>query len=267
MLFVKIKSVRCHAKQIFRLGLCCVACRSPPSSCSRARAGQCSARRRRPQERFRVLVFTKTTGFRHDSIPDGVRAIQRLGRRHRFAVDTTGDAATFTTAAPRALRRGDLPLDHRHADRPRGPAAGARGLHPGGRRLRRHPRGVGHARALAVVRGTRRRPLQASRSRHLRARRSASRTAAAPRPAACRRSGGAATSGTSSAATRAGACACSRRSTSRVRWPGATTTMAAARCTRRWVIHEASFRSRASSRICAARSQMAAGRARFDCAP
>ena len=51
-----------------------------------------------------MLVFTKTTGFRHDSIPDGVRAIRRLGRRHRFAVDTTDDAATFTT---RRLRRYD----------------------------------------------------------------------------------------------------------------------------------------------------------------
>ena len=31
---------------------------------------------------FRVLVFTKTTGFRHDSIPAGVAAIRRLGSRH-----------------------------------------------------------------------------------------------------------------------------------------------------------------------------------------
>ena len=50
----------------------------------------------RTPERFRALVFTKTTGFRHDSIPDGVAAIRRLGRRHAFAVDTTADAARFT---------------------------------------------------------------------------------------------------------------------------------------------------------------------------
>jgi type 1 glutamine amidotransferase len=46
--------------------------------------------------RFRVLVFTKTTGFRHDSIPVGIAAIRRLGREHRFAVDQTEDERAFT---------------------------------------------------------------------------------------------------------------------------------------------------------------------------
>jgi type 1 glutamine amidotransferase len=45
---------------------------------------------------FRVLVFSKTTGFRHDSIPDGVAAIQKLGQEHGFAVDATEDATQFT---------------------------------------------------------------------------------------------------------------------------------------------------------------------------
>lgn len=45
---------------------------------------------------FRVLVFSKTTGFRHDSIPDGIVAIQKLGRQNGFAVDTTEDATRFT---------------------------------------------------------------------------------------------------------------------------------------------------------------------------
>ena len=45
--------------------------------------------------RYRVLVFTKTTGYRHDSIADGVAAIRRLGRRHGFAVDRTEDAGRF----------------------------------------------------------------------------------------------------------------------------------------------------------------------------
>ena len=34
----------------------------------------------------RVLVFTKTEGFRHASIPDGVRAIQKLGMEEGFIV-------------------------------------------------------------------------------------------------------------------------------------------------------------------------------------
>jgi cytochrome c len=42
---------------------------------------------------FAVLVFTRTAGFRHASIQDGVAAIRRLGRRHGFAVDDTADAA------------------------------------------------------------------------------------------------------------------------------------------------------------------------------
>jgi type 1 glutamine amidotransferase len=48
-------------------------------------------------ERLNVLVFTKTTGYRHESIPDGVRAVQRLGRAHRMTVDTTGSSRRFTS--------------------------------------------------------------------------------------------------------------------------------------------------------------------------
>jgi type 1 glutamine amidotransferase len=47
---------------------------------------------------FRALVFSKTTGFRHDSIPDGVAAIQQLGLQHNFTVDTTEDDGQFTDA-------------------------------------------------------------------------------------------------------------------------------------------------------------------------
>jgi type 1 glutamine amidotransferase len=45
---------------------------------------------------FRVLVFSKTAGFRHDSIPDGVGAIAAMGVRHGFGVDATEDASRFT---------------------------------------------------------------------------------------------------------------------------------------------------------------------------
>lgn len=43
----------------------------------------------------RVLVFSRTAGFRHDSIPAGVAAIKDLGAG-LFAVDTTEDSAAFT---------------------------------------------------------------------------------------------------------------------------------------------------------------------------
>ncbi|MGK5498534.1 ThuA domain-containing protein [Streptomyces sp. URMC 125] len=47
-------------------------------------------------EESRVLVFSKTAGFRHDSIPDGVAAVRDLGEEHGFTVDATEDAGAFT---------------------------------------------------------------------------------------------------------------------------------------------------------------------------
>ncbi|MFO0827545.1 MAG: ThuA domain-containing protein [Phycisphaerales bacterium] len=47
----------------------------------------------------RVLVFSKTAGFRHASIPDGIAAIRELGKDGGvtlFEVDATEDAASFT---------------------------------------------------------------------------------------------------------------------------------------------------------------------------
>ena len=46
----------------------------------------------------RVLVFSKTAGFRHDSIPEGIKAITAMGVEHGFAVDATEDAAQFDDA-------------------------------------------------------------------------------------------------------------------------------------------------------------------------
>jgi cytochrome c len=44
----------------------------------------------------RVLVFTKTAGFHHSSIPNGVDAIMKLGAQNHFQVDTTSDASMIT---------------------------------------------------------------------------------------------------------------------------------------------------------------------------
>ena len=43
-----------------------------------------------------VLVFSKTAGFRHASIPDGQQMFFELGERYGFRVDTTEDATAFT---------------------------------------------------------------------------------------------------------------------------------------------------------------------------
>jgi uncharacterized protein len=47
---------------------------------------------------YRVLVFSKTAGFRHDSIPAGIAAFRSLGTTNNFTVDATEDANAFTTA-------------------------------------------------------------------------------------------------------------------------------------------------------------------------
>lgn len=44
----------------------------------------------------RVLVFSKTKGWKHSSIPFGIAAIQKLGQENGFLVDTTKNAAYFT---------------------------------------------------------------------------------------------------------------------------------------------------------------------------
>lgn len=47
---------------------------------------------------YSVLVFSKTAGFRHASIPSGIAAIQQLGAANGFTVDTTENSAAFTDA-------------------------------------------------------------------------------------------------------------------------------------------------------------------------
>lgn len=75
------------------------------SSRERAGAAVRSSRRRPEVECLEtralltsVLVFSRTTGFRHDSIPDGIAAIQSLGAAHGFSVDTTEDPTAFNDA-------------------------------------------------------------------------------------------------------------------------------------------------------------------------
>ncbi|MFB4285974.1 ThuA domain-containing protein, partial [Nonomuraea sp. MTCD27] len=47
---------------------------------------------------YQVLVFSKTAGFRHDSIPAGLQAIRDLGAAGGFTVTATEDATAFTSA-------------------------------------------------------------------------------------------------------------------------------------------------------------------------
>ncbi|MFE2261485.1 ThuA domain-containing protein [Streptomyces griseosporeus] len=58
----------------------------------------------KPDDGKHLLVFSKTAGFRHDSIPEGVAALRQLGAEAGYTVDATEDAAAFT---PGTLRRYD----------------------------------------------------------------------------------------------------------------------------------------------------------------
>src|SRR4029450_1042642 len=47
----------------------------------------------------RVLVFSKTTGFRHQSIPDGINALRDIGVQLSLKVDATEDANRIADAS------------------------------------------------------------------------------------------------------------------------------------------------------------------------
>ncbi|TDC70616.1 carbohydrate-binding protein [Streptomyces hainanensis] len=57
--------------------------------------GPAAAEPRPGAEEFSALVFGKTAGYRHDSIPAGMAAIEELGEENDFDVTTTEDAAVF----------------------------------------------------------------------------------------------------------------------------------------------------------------------------
>ncbi len=46
---------------------------------------------------YEVLVFSRTAGFRHSSIDDGIAALRALGTAHDFTVDASEDPQVFTT--------------------------------------------------------------------------------------------------------------------------------------------------------------------------
>jgi len=51
-----------------------------------------------------ILVFTRTTGYRHASIPAAVAAVRAIGRRDGFAIVATEDPRTFSDASLRRVR-------------------------------------------------------------------------------------------------------------------------------------------------------------------
>ena len=167
-----------------------------------------------PEEK--VLVFSETTGFRHDSIPVGRAAICDVAGADGIAVDWTEDAAAFTAAN---ARPSTTPSSG-------SPPPATRSTPPSRRRSSGYIQAGGgyagiHAASdteydWAVVRRTGRRVLRQPPGRPERRRsRSSDRRAPVDR-ATCRSAGSASTSGTSFRSQPARrACTCSPRSTRR----------------------------------------------------
>jgi PKD repeat protein len=49
-----------------------------------------------PTKKFNVLIFSKTAGFRHSSIDEGITALKLLGEQNNFGVDAIEEASLFT---------------------------------------------------------------------------------------------------------------------------------------------------------------------------
>jgi cytochrome c len=54
------------------------------------------AEARDPNARFRILVFSKTAGFRHSSIDEGIAALKLLGSQNGIQVDAIEESSLFT---------------------------------------------------------------------------------------------------------------------------------------------------------------------------
>ena len=64
----------------------------------------CSTQITKGTAKQHVLVFTKTNGYRHESIPDGIEAMKKLGRENNFTMDASEDSLVFT---PQNLKKYD----------------------------------------------------------------------------------------------------------------------------------------------------------------
>lgn len=85
-----------NAKPVFAFAFALVisALAAEPGMASHANPGV-RVSERTTSHGFSALVFSKTVGFRHESIPAGIAAIEALGIEHDFDVTSTEDASVF----------------------------------------------------------------------------------------------------------------------------------------------------------------------------
>ena len=131
----------------------------------------CSRQRRHPRATdaaaevpaggFRVLLFSRTTGFRHDSIPTADRRADRARRGGRLRRRGDRGSGRVHRREPRALPRRRVPDDHRRSAGRRRPGR-VRSLDRRGRQLGRRALRGRHRIQLAVLRRAGGRLLQAA---------------------------------------------------------------------------------------------------------
>jgi type 1 glutamine amidotransferase len=63
--------------------------------CAAAAAAPVGAQTMNPDASFSILVFSKTAGYRHESIEAGIAALRALGAQHGFQVQTTEASESF----------------------------------------------------------------------------------------------------------------------------------------------------------------------------
>jgi hypothetical protein len=56
----------------------------------------------------KILVFSKTVGYHHESIANGIIAIEKLGVENGFEVDTTIDAEKFNDENLKQYKAGSI---------------------------------------------------------------------------------------------------------------------------------------------------------------
>src|SRR5690349_20352892 len=57
-----------------------------------------------PPQRPAILIFTGTTGYRHESIPDGIKAVSNLAAQRGLTVVASEDPAVFSANSLKRFR-------------------------------------------------------------------------------------------------------------------------------------------------------------------
>ncbi|MGW7053957.1 ThuA domain-containing protein [Streptomyces sp. NPDC054887] len=97
---MRINLTRAGCRLAAALLLCAAAAPAVAVDDGRAKAGttRTAVRAAAADPAYKVLAFSRTAGFRHDSIDEGLTALRELGGANNFTVDATENSAAFTTA-------------------------------------------------------------------------------------------------------------------------------------------------------------------------